>query len=218
MIRKAGPRKPRLHDPRCVREPKAPLRNGALRYAARILLERLQARDLPPSLAAIIGDDLRANRSDGLESIWLVVCCLLAFTSLKSLRVGYRQRREGRHDLVGVSVHQIACWTGLAVSTVSHVLTVLRAAGYVHGPSRDGVNHINQPWERLAGGELAPLPAIRRFQFVFFVELGPSVALLIADKRAGQAAPAAPAATVHPESAARLVGALARAHGLDPPG
>lgn len=212
--RKAGPRKPRLHDRRCVREPRAPLKLGVFRWTCEVLLKRLQARTLPPSLAAIIDDEKRANRSDGLESIWSVVWCLLAFTSLKSFRVGYRQPRGQTHDLVGLSVQQIAAWCGLATSTVSHVLSILRRAGYVYGPSKDGVNHINQPWERLAGGELAPLPAVRRFAFVFFAELG--LGTLIAEKRAGRKAPPAPP-TVAPSSARRLIDGLADAHALERP-
>jgi DNA-binding transcriptional ArsR family regulator len=209
------PPKPRLHNRSCVRKPKAPLRNGALRYTANVLLERLQDRAPPPSLAAIIEDEHRANRSDGLESIWAVVVCLLAFTNLKSFRVGFRQRRGTGHDLVGLSVVQISRWCGLSLSTVSHVLTILRRAGYVHGPSKDKVNHINQPWERLQSGALAPLPAIRRFQFAFFAELG--VGTLIARKRLGEPAPKAVTATVHPDSARNLIRALGDQHALDGP-
>jgi DNA-binding transcriptional ArsR family regulator len=183
-----------------------------------VFLERLNAHDLPPSLAAIIGLPDRANRSDGLDSIFRVVACLLAYTSLKSFRVGHRQRAKkwGRFDLVGVSLETIVRATGLDDSTVSHVLSILRRAGYVHGPGRDGVNVIKQPWETLAGGELAPLPAVRRFAFVFFAELGPGVAVLVAKKRAGEPAPA-PAATVHPESASKLVAGLAVAKSTGPP-
>jgi len=216
VIGPKAPRKPRLHDPRCVRYPAAPLRNGVLRFTADRLLERLQDRQLPPALAAIVRKPKRdrANRCDGLESIWAVVACLLAFMSIKSLRVGYRQPRGRTHDLVGLSVRQIGQWCGLDESTVSHVLTILRRAGYVHGPSRDGVNHISQPWETLASGQLAPLPAVRRFAFAFFADLG--VGDLLAKVRAGAPAPAA-AATVHPESASKLVAGLAAAKGLDPP-
>lgn len=196
-----------------MRDPRAPLKLGVFRWTAEVLLKRLQRRILPPSLDAIIGDEKRANRSDGLESIWAVVCCLLAFTSLKSFRVGYRQARGQAHDLVGLSVARVAHLCGLAESTVSHVLTILRRAGYVYGPSRDGVNHINQPWERLASGELAPLPAVRRFTFAFFAELG--LGALIAKARAGR--PAAAPATVGPSSAARLIGELANAHALERP-
>jgi DNA-binding transcriptional ArsR family regulator len=195
-----------------VREPKAPLRNGALRYASDVLLERLRARTPPASLAALIELEKRANRSDLLESIWMVVTCLLAFMSLKSLRVGYRQRRGRKHDLVGLSVERISHMCGLSISTVSHVLTLLRRCGYVHGPAKDGVNAIKQPWERLDHGALAPLPAIRRFQFQFFSELGGGVGALVAEKRLAQPAPAAPA-TVHPESARALVQALGDQHG-----
>jgi DNA-binding transcriptional ArsR family regulator len=210
-----APRKPRLHDPRCVRWPKSPLRLGVFRFSATRLLERLQDRELPPSLAAIIERPDKANRSDGLDSIWRVVACLLAFTSLKSFRVGFRQRRGHGFDLVGLAVASIAAYTDLDESTVSHVLTLLRKAGYVHGPGRDGVNVIKQPWETLAGGELAPLPAVRRFSFVFFAELG--LGSLIALKRAGTPAPATPAATVHPSSAAKLIAALAVSKGAGPP-
>jgi len=219
------PRKPRLHNPRCVREPKAPLKNGALAHVATVFLDRLRGpkKQLPPSLKAIIDKDKSENRElrcDGLESIWMVVYCLLAFMSFKSLRVGHRQRadrpRTGnrRFDLVGVSVEQIAGWCGLDKDTVSHVLTILRRAGYLHGPSKDKVNHINQPWETLASGQLAPLPAIRRFEFVFFAEL--DCGTLIALKRKGQPAPAAPA-TVNPESTRQLVKQLAEHHALDGP-
>jgi hypothetical protein len=210
----ARQRKPRRHDRRCARAPRVPLRLGVFRHAADVFFERLRARTLPPSLAAIIEDENRANRSDGLESIWAVVACLLAFTSLKSFRVGYRQRRGATHDLVGLGVGQISKWCDLSTSTVSHVLTILRRAGYVFGPSKDGVNHISQPWETLAGGELAPLPAIRRFRFVFFAELG--LGALIAKKRAPAPAPEA-APTVHPDSARTLIGDLARSKGPAPP-
>lgn len=212
-----APRKPRLHDRRCVREPSAPLKFGAFRYAAEVLLSRLQARDLPPALEAIVGKPDRANRSDGLESIWAVVWSLLAFTSLKSFRVGHRQRAKkwGRFDLVGVTLDELARFTGLDVSTVSDVLTILRHAGYVHGPGRDGVNVIKQPWETIAG-KREPLPAVRRFTFAFFADLGPAVALLIARKRAGEPRPE-PAATVSPESARQLVAGLAVAKSTGPP-
>ncbi len=213
-----APRKPRLHDRSCARWPAAPLKLGCFKYAATVFLERLQAHDLPPSLAAIIGLPDRANRSDGLDSIFRVVACLLAYTSLKSFRVGHRQRAKkwGRFDLVGVSLDTIVRATGLDDSTVSHVLSILRRAGYVHGPGRDGVNVIKQPWETLAGGELAPLPAVRRFAFVFFAELGPAVGVLVANKRKGEPPPA-PAATVHPESASKLVAGLAVAKSTGPP-
>lgn len=218
MTPEKAPRKPRLHDRACWRWPAAPLKLGVFKYAATKFLERLQAYQLPPSLDAIIGLEGRANRSDGLDSIFRVVACLLAFTSLKSFRVGHRQRAKkwGRFDLVGVSLATIVRATGLDDSTVSHVLTVLRHAGYVHGPGRDGVNVIRQPWETLAGGELAPLPAVRRFTFAFFAELGPAVGVLVATKRAGEPAPA-PAATVHPDSTAKLVAGLAVAKSTGPP-
>jgi hypothetical protein len=222
VIEPKAPRKPRLHDRRAfdrgeVQWPRAPLRLGVFRFSAARLLERLRDRQIPPSLAAIIERPEKANRCDGLDSIWRVVACLLAFTSLKSFRVGHRQRAKvwGRFDLVGLAVETIEAATGLDESTVSHVLTVLRHAGYVHGPGRDGVNVIKQPWETLAGGELAPLPAVRRFTFAFFAELG--LGALIAAKRAGEPAPAAPAATVHPESAAKLIAALAAAKSTGPP-
>ena len=220
------PRKPRLHNPRCVREPKAPLKNGALALVATRFLDRLRGakKQLPPSLKAIIDTDKDANRelrSDGLESIWMVVYCLLAFMSFKSLRVGHRQRADRpklgkrRFDLVGVSIAQLCAYTGLDDSTVSHVLTILRRAGYIHGPSKDRVNHISQPWEQLESGASAPLPAIRRFEFVFFAELG--MGPLIARKRRGEPAPAPAPATVHPDSARDLINALATHHALDGP-
>lgn len=199
-----------------MRVPTAPLHYGPFNYAADVFLERLKARRLPPSLAAIIEDEKRANRSDGLESIWMVVFCLLAYTSIKSFRVGFRKRRDRwRHDLVGVTVAMIAKHCGLDDRTVSGVLTILRRAGYVDGPSDDGVNHINQPWE-MVDGQYKPLPAIRRFTFTFFAELG-DVGTLIALKRAEKPAPTAPAATVSHASAAAVVAELANTHALDPP-
>jgi hypothetical protein len=205
------PPKPRLHDRTRVRRPQAPLRNGRLNYAANVFLEKLQARTPPPSLASFIEKKNRANRSDGLESIWAVVYCLLAFTSLKSYRIGYRQPRDRwRHDLVGVTVAKIAQWCGLDKSTVSHILTLLRRCGYLFGPSEDGVNHINQPCEKNESGGFKHLPAIRRFTFVFFAELGPEVMSLLLAKPA----PTAATATVHPSSAVDLINALKDAKGL----
>lgn len=213
-----APRKPRLRDPLRAPAPPAPLKLGCFKYAAKVFAQRLQSYDLPPALEAIIGLPNRANRSDGLASLWRVVWCLLAYTSLKSFRVGHRQRAKkwGRFDLVGVSLATLCRLTDLDESTVSDVLSILRRAGYVHGPGRDGVNVIKQPWETAADGTREPLPAIRRFTFAFFVELGPEVALLVARKRAGEPRPA-PAATVSPESARQLVAGLAVAKGLDPP-
>jgi len=209
------PRKPRLHTPSRVRVPTAPLHYGPFNYASDVFLERLKARRLPPSLAAIIEDEKRANRSDGLESIWMVVFCLLAFTSIKSFRVGYRKRRDRwKRDLVGVTVEKIATFCGLDDRTVSGVLTILRRAGYVDGPSDDGVNHINQPWETVDGA-YKPLPAIRRFTFAFFAELG-DVGSLIALKRAGTTKPT-PTATVSHASVADVVAELANTHALEPP-
>lgn len=214
------PRKPRLHNPRCVREPKAPLRNGALLHVATKLLERLKGpkKQLPPSLKAVIdhSPEHRELRCDGLESIWVVIYCLLAFMSIKSLRVGYRQRAARRrgwksYDLVGVAIKQICGWTGLDDSTVSHVLSVLREAGWLQGPSKnkDGPNHINQPWETLADGRRAPLPAIRRFTFVMFAELGLAPMLTRARTQ-----PAKPEAAPDPNSRATTLRALADAHTL----
>jgi len=220
------PRKPRLHNSRAVRVPKAPLKNGVLKFAAKVLGWNLfHERKPPAALAALIEpDNGRANRSDGLESIWMVIYCLLAFMNLKSFRVGHRQRvadpRRGgkKFDLVGVSIKTIVQATGLDDSTVSHVLTLLRHAGYVHGPGKDGVNVIPQPWETLADGTLAPLPAVRRFTFAFFAELGDDVGRLIIEKRLAPAAPAPPApATVHPESARALVKQLGDAVALRGP-
>lgn len=212
-----APRKPRLRDPLRAPAPPAPLNFGPFKYAAKVFAQRLQAYDLPPALEAIIGRPDRANRSDGLASIWRVVWCLLAFTSLKSLRVGHRQRAKkwGRFDLVGVSLSTLVQLTGLDVSTVSDVLSTLRRAGYVHGPGKDGVNVIKQPWETVDGVR-EPLPAIRRFTFAFFVELGPEVSVLVGQARAGKPRPEA-AATVSHESAVQLVAGLAVAKSTGPP-
>jgi hypothetical protein len=211
-----APRKPRLRDPLRAPAPPAPLKFGPFLYAAKVFSQRLQRYELPPALEAIIGLPDRANRCDGLASIWRVVWCLLAFTSLKSFRVGHRQRAKkwGRFDLVGVSIATLRRLTGLDDSTISDVLSILRRAGYVHGPGRDGVNVIKQPWETI-DGQREPLPAIRRFTFAFFVELGPEVSLLVARARAGQPRPTT--ATVSPESARELVSALAAAKSTGPP-
>ena len=213
MNAEKAPRKPRLHDDRAWRWPSAPLKLGVFKYAAGVFLRRLQTRQLPAGLAAIIEREDEANRSDGLESVFLVVAALLAFTSLKSFRVGFRQRRGHGFDLVGVCERLLVAYTGLSASTISHVCTVLRHAGYVHGPGRDGVNVIKQPWETI-DGKREPLPAIRRFTFAFFADLG--LGPLIAERRKGPPAPP-PAATVDPESARKLLSALAVAKSTGPP-
>lgn len=208
------PRKPRLHTPTRVRVPTAPLHYGPFNYAVNVFLKLLQARTPPPSLAALIEIPNRANRCDGLESIWMVVFCLLAHTSIKSFRVGFRKRRDKwKRDLVGVTIEMICKYTGLDDRTISGVLTLLRTAGYVDGPSQDGVNHINQPCDTV-DGSYKHLPAIRRFTFAFFAELG-DVGNLIALKRSEKPAPtAAPAIAA---TVAAVVGVLANTHALKPP-
>ena len=114
----------------------------------------------------------RERRSDLTTSIVLVLCALLTRTDLKSLRVGHRGPRRGKHDFEGLSRFTIACWIGRSEETVSQVLTLLRRAGLVHGPGRDNVNVIPQPVD-----EKGWKPAIRRLDLKLFVGLGMGVEL-----------------------------------------
>ena len=113
----------------------------------------------------------RARRSDLTDTISMVLTCLLARMDLKSLRVGHPAGKGKRHDFVGLSRQTIAGWCGSDEATVSRALTLLREAGLVAGPARDpkAPNRIAQPYD---GEDDKWLPAVRRFDLLFFVGLG----------------------------------------------
>jgi hypothetical protein len=148
---------------------------------------RLLLNDQVPATG---GERIRDVRADLIDSIVMVMVCLLARVDLKSLRVGHHAGRRRKHDFVGLSVETIATWCGLSVSTVSHVLTLLRRAGLIHGPAREenAANRIGQPWDlhrriggvcscgdaacRVPDGITEWHPAIRRVDVAFFAVLG----------------------------------------------
>lgn len=117
------------------------------------------------------GDRKRERRSDLTDSITMVLTCLLARMDLKSLRIGHPAGRHKRHDFVWLSRQTIAGWCGSDESTISRALTLLRKAGLVAGPARDpnAPNRIAQPYD---GEDDKWLPAVRRFDVLFFVGLG----------------------------------------------
>ena len=160
----------------------------------------------------------RATRSELLENLCLLVECLLARMRIKCGRVGHRRkalRRGKKNDFVGLPIFVIMQWTGLSMSTVSHLLTLLRRAGFLHGPSRnDKVNHINQPCEQQIDGSYEWLTAVRRFDFLFFVGLGvgPWLFALRTPKK-----PEPAGDQVSSSKARGLVAALAAGRALDGP-
>ena len=132
---------------------------------------RLLVNDQVPATGA---DRLRDVRADLIDSVVMVMVCLLSRLDLKSLRVGHHAGRRRQHDFVGLSRDTIASWCGLHPSTVSRVLTLLRRAGLVHGPAREegAVNVIGQPWDRRPDGSTEWHPAIRQLNVAFFAVLG----------------------------------------------
>lgn len=132
---------------------------------------RLLLNDQVPATGA---DRVRDVRADLIDSIVMVMVCLLSRLDLKSLRVGHHAGRRREHDFVGLSRDTIASWCGLHPSTVSRVLTLLRRAGLVHGPAREegAVNVIGQPFDKRPDGSTEWHPAIRTVNVAFFAVLG----------------------------------------------
>ena len=132
---------------------------------------RLLLNDQVPATGA---ERIRDVRADLVDSIVMVMVCLLSRLDLKSLRVGRHAGRHRKHDFVGLSRQTIASWCDLDESTVSRVLTLLREAGLVHGPGRrEGArNVIGQPWDKRPDGTTEWHPAIRRVDVAFFAVLG----------------------------------------------
>ena len=227
----AGPRRrPSLgqHDSRartCRRPKRPPIAHPFLRAAAdafrRAVYEERNAKILPELWQFIDGEGrTRATRSQLLENLCLIVEGNLARTRIKCGRIGHRRktlRRGKKNDFVGLPVFLQMQWSDLSMSTVSHLLTLLRRAGLVHGPSRgDKVNHISQPCERQPDGSFEWLTAVRRFSFTFFQGLG--LGTWLAQLRGGPAKPAPAAApSVDSSSARKLVAALASEHALERP-
>lgn len=126
----------------------------------------------------------RGVRDDLLNSLVLVVWSLLASMRIRCLRVGRYIGRGRKHGFVGLTVGKIVEWTGLSEATVSRVLALLREAGLVHGPGRDGATHvIDQPCDRLGDGSYDWHPAVRQFSQLFFTGLGKDIELQLADLR-----------------------------------
>jgi hypothetical protein len=230
--------------PTSCRRPNRPaIKNGFCHYAAEKfvwILYGLRGYEDPkqtaPTFAALwklidavhFADDEtreRATRSDFLQSICLVVYCILSRFQIRSGRVGFdHQKRDNlgrKHDMVGLSRSAIAEWCQISERTVSLVFTLLRRAGLVHGPSRtDKANHIAQPCEQ-DDDTTEWLPAVRKMQFVFFAELG--LGPWLAGLRKPPAKPDAPA-TVQVKTTRRgkwigsnFVAELADVHALDGP-
>ena len=150
--------------------------SGVLRAASRgkpvpWFTLRLLLNDQVPATGA---DRLRDVRADLIDSIVMVMVCLLSRLDLKSLRVGHQAGRRREHDFVGLSRETIAGWCGLHPSTVSRVLTLLRRAGLVYGPAREegAVNVIGQPWDKRDDGTTEWHPAIRQVNVALFAVLG----------------------------------------------
>jgi DNA-binding transcriptional ArsR family regulator len=233
-VKRAGPRRrPSLgqHDSRarsCRRPARPPIAHPFLRAASdafrRAIYEERNGKILPELWQFIDGEArTRATRSQLLESICLIVECLLSRSRIKCGRVGHRRktlRRGRKNDFVGLPIFVVMQWTGLSMSTVSHVLTLLRRSGLVHGPSRgDKVNHISQPCERQADGTFEWLTAVRRVNFLFFAGLGCGLGTWLGKLREGPPKPAtATAPSVDSVSARKIVAALAASHAIaDPP-
>lgn len=226
MTEAAPPAKHRQHNPRACRLTTRPrIRNGFLHFVAAKFrfamwhgtpfaeLRRLIDEQVPSTGTPRV----RALRSDLIESISLVVYCLLSRLDLRSLRVGFHAGHRRKHDFVGLSRQTLASWTGLSEETVSRVMTLLRRAGLVHGPGRDGVNIIAQPCD-LVGGAYVRHPAIRRFDPLFFQGLGVGTWLHRIRTGADQAPPSpADRAAVGPKSTRALVGGLAHTLALERP-
>lgn len=222
--RERRPSSPRQHNPRACRLPRRPrIRNGFLHFVAAKFRREMQRATPFAELRRLVddhvpstgGERIRGVRSDLVESICLVVYCLLARLDLKSLRVGFHAGRRREHDFVGLSRQTLASWTGLSEETVSRVLTLLRRAGLVHGPGRDGVNVIRQPVDRTDGG-WEWHPAVRRVDPLFFLGLG--FGPWLHEVRTGKPAPSpADRAAVSPKSTRALVGALANTRALERP-
>ena len=163
----------------CLRRP--PIAHGFLHRCAALVAGRLRSSAPSPwwGLRLLLDDHVpstgterqRSRRADLVESIVVVVTCLLARMDLKSLRVGFPAGRGKKHDFVGLSRFTIAGWCGLDESTVSRVLSLLRRASLVHGPARDAMdpNRIAQPYD---GDDEKWLPAVRRIDELFFAGLG----------------------------------------------
>lgn len=155
------------------------------RYAAHKFRRLLAAGDLRqfPELAGLIEHEDRATRSDLLEGLGVTMECALSRFDRRSLRVGWRNKRlaDGkRHDFTGLPRRTFANWSDCSESTSSRYLQILRRAGLLDGPGRDGVNVIRQPREECtrAGCDhrrhpkrIIALPAIRRVTELFFVAL-----------------------------------------------
>ena len=230
-MKRAGPRRrPSLgqHDSRartCRRPARPEIAHPFLRAAAnsfrRAVYEERNAKILPELWQFIDGEArTRATRSQLLESLCLIVESNLARTRIKCGRIGHRRktlRRGKKNDFIGLPIFLQMQWSDLSMSTVSHMLTLLRRAGLIHGPSRgDKVNHINQPCERQADGSFEWLTAVRRFSFTFFAGLG--LGAWLAQLRGGTPKPAAAGApSVDSSSARKLVAALAAEHALERP-
>lgn len=229
-MRRFGPRRrPSLgqHDRRaltCRRPARPAIAHPFLRAAAnsfrRVIYEERNSKILTALWEFIHGgaETRRATRSEFLENLCLLVECNLARMRIKCGRVGHRRkklRRGKKNDFVGLPVFLQAQWCNLSLSTVSHLHTLLRRSGYIHGPSRlDKVGHIAQPCEQQTDGSYEWLTAVRRFDFQFFVELGlgPWLAFL----RAPKEQPAA-GEKVNSSKARALVASLAAGRALDGP-
>jgi DNA-binding transcriptional ArsR family regulator len=132
---------------------------------------RLLLNDHVPATGAERQRDVRA---DLIDSLVMVMVCLLSRLDLRSLRVGHHAGRRRKHDFVGLGRRTIASWCDLSEETVSRVLSLLREAGLVHGPARgENAKHtIGQPWERGPDGATRWHPAIRRIDASLFAVLG----------------------------------------------
>lgn len=159
------------------------IRNGFLHYVALVVGGVLRQRTPWFELRYLLDDHVPATgakrergvRSDLIEHIILVVAALLAAMDIKSLRVGRYVGDRRKHGFIGLTVETIAKWTQLDEGTVSRILNLLRRAGLVKGPGRDGIHVIDQPHDRRADGSYEHHPAIRQFTDLFWAGLGPGV-------------------------------------------
>ena len=229
-MRRAGPRRrPSLgqHDRRaltCRRPARPAIAHPFLRAAAnsfrRFVYDERNSKILTTLWEFIHAENEtgRATRSEFLENLCLLVECNLARMRIKCGRVGHRRkalRRGRKNDFVGLPTFVQAQWCNLSLSTVSHLHTLLRRSGYLHGPSRtDKVGHIAQPCELQSDGSYEWLTAVRRFDFTFFVELGlgPWLAFLRAAKK-----PIEAGEKVNSSKARALIASLAAGRALDGP-
>ncbi len=214
----------RRHNPRAcaiVRRPR--IRNSFLFRCALIfrgvMMQKTPApwfelrRLLEDEVPATGGARQRGVRSDLLESIALVVTCLLSRMDIRSLRVGHHAGDGRRHDFVGLTRETIASWCGLSEETVSRALALLRRAGLVHGPGKEGPNVIPQPVDKLPGGGYDWHPAIRRFDTLFFLGLGQGIAEWLHRLRTPPKKPVAGVA----RGWCAVVGGLVNTHALERP-